>query len=55
VIAVNRGRLERGEPMACMYGLLGLAYLGRQAEFAEQLVHDPTGNHPPTPEPAAGA
>jgi hypothetical protein len=41
VVAVNRGRLERGEPVARMYGPLGLAYLDRQAELAEQLVRPP--------------
>ena len=38
VIAVMRGRLERGEPVARMYGPLGLAWLQRQAETAEQLI-----------------
>jgi hypothetical protein len=50
VIAVNRERLERGEPVVPMYGPLGLAYLGRQAELAEQLVRERTSNHPPTPD-----
>jgi hypothetical protein len=31
-------RLERAEPVVRMYGLLGLAWLQRQAELAEQLV-----------------
>jgi len=34
-----RTRLERGEPVAPMYGPLGLAWLQRQAEVAEQLIH----------------
>jgi hypothetical protein len=38
VIAIMRGRLERGEPVARMYGPLGLAWLQRQAETAEQLI-----------------
>jgi hypothetical protein len=38
VIAVMRGRLERGEPLAPMYGPLGLAWLQRQAELAEQFI-----------------
>jgi hypothetical protein len=38
VIAVMRGRLERGEPVARMYGPLGLAWLQRQAELAEHLI-----------------
>ena len=38
VIAMMRGRLERGEPVARMYGPLGLAWLQRQAEIAEQLI-----------------
>jgi len=38
VIAVMRGRLERGEPVARMYEPLGLAWLQRQAEIAEQLI-----------------
>jgi hypothetical protein len=38
VIAVMRQRLERGEPVARMYGPLGLAWLQRQAEIAEQLI-----------------
>jgi hypothetical protein len=33
-----RGRLERGEPVARMYGPLGLAWLQRQAELAEHLI-----------------
>jgi len=39
VIAAMRQRLERGEPVAPMYGPLGLAWLQRQAEIAEQLIH----------------
>jgi hypothetical protein len=38
LIAAMRQRLARGEPVAPMYGLLGLAWLQRQAEAAEQLV-----------------
>jgi hypothetical protein len=38
VIAVMRGRLERGEPVARMYGPLGLAWLQPQAELAEHLI-----------------
>jgi hypothetical protein len=38
MIAVMRGRLERGEPVARMYGPLGLAWLQRQAEIAEHLI-----------------
>jgi hypothetical protein len=33
-----RQRLERGEPVVLMYGPLGLAWLQRQAELAEQLI-----------------
>jgi hypothetical protein len=35
VIAVMRGRLERVVPM---YGPLGLAWLQRQADIAEQII-----------------
>jgi hypothetical protein len=38
VIAMMDGRLERGEPVARMHGPLGLAWLQRQAEIAEQLI-----------------
>jgi hypothetical protein len=38
VIAIMRQRLERGEPVARMYGPLGLAWLQRQAEIAEHLI-----------------
>jgi hypothetical protein len=38
VIAMMRSRLERGEPVARMYGPLGLAWLQRQAEIAEHLI-----------------
>jgi hypothetical protein len=31
-------RLERSEPVVPMYGPLGLAFLERQAEAAEQLL-----------------
>jgi hypothetical protein len=43
VIAIMRGRLERGEPVARMYGPLGLAWLQRQAEIAEQLIRQREG------------
>jgi hypothetical protein len=33
-----RGRLERGEPVVPMYGPLGLAWLQRQADIADQLI-----------------
>ena len=39
VIAIMGGRLERGEQVVPMYGPLGLAWLQRQAEIAEQLIH----------------
>jgi hypothetical protein len=38
VIAIMGGRLERGEPMQRMYGPLGLAWLQRQADIADQLI-----------------
>jgi hypothetical protein len=38
VIATMRERLERGEPVQRMYGPLGLAWLQRQADIAEQLI-----------------
>jgi hypothetical protein len=38
VIAVMRGRLERGERVVPSYGPLGLAWLQRQADIAEQLI-----------------
>ena len=40
VIAIMGGRLERGEPVVPMYGPLGLAWLQRQAEIAEQLIQE---------------
>jgi hypothetical protein len=43
VIAVMGGRLERGEPVVPMYGPLGLAWLQRQAEIAEQLIRQREG------------
>jgi hypothetical protein len=43
VIAVMRGRLERGQPVTRMYGPLGLAWLQRQAELAEQLIQQREG------------
>jgi hypothetical protein len=48
VIAVMRGRLERGEPVARMHGPLGLAWLQRQAQIAEQLIRA-RGQPPSTP------
>jgi hypothetical protein len=48
VIATMRQRLERGEPVVPMYGLLGLTWLQRQAEIAEQLVGG-RGQAPPAP------
>ena len=44
VIAVMRQRLERGEPVARMDGPLGLAWLQRQAEIAEQLIRQREGS-----------
>jgi hypothetical protein len=38
VIAIMGGRLERGEPVQRMYGPLGLAWLQRQADIADQLI-----------------
>ena len=38
VIAKMRQRLERDQPVVPMYGPLGLAWLQRQAEIAEQLI-----------------
>jgi hypothetical protein len=38
VIAMMRSRLERGESVVRMYGPLGLAWLQRQAEIAEDLI-----------------
>lgn len=43
VIAIMRHRLERGEPVVPMYGPLGLAWLQRQAEIAEQLIQQREG------------
>jgi hypothetical protein len=48
VIAVMGQRLERGERVVPMYGPLGLAWLGRQAEIAEQVIHA-RGQPPPGP------
>jgi len=42
VIAVMRERLERGELVARMSGPLGLAWLQREAEIAEQLIQERT-------------
>jgi hypothetical protein len=47
VIATMRERLERGEPVVAMYGPLGLAWLQRQAEIAEQLIAARTATPPP--------
>jgi hypothetical protein len=44
-----RERLARGEPLVAMYGPLGLAWLQRQAEIAEQLLHARPDKHPPAP------
>jgi hypothetical protein len=49
-----RERLERGEPVVPMYGPLGLAWLQRQAEIAEQLIRA-RGNHPPPHEQLDGS
>ena len=46
VIAVMRGRLERGERVVPSYGPLGLAWLQRQADIAEQLIRA-RGQPPP--------
>ena len=43
MIAMMVGRLEGGEPVARMYGPLGLAWLQRQAEIAEQLIRQREG------------
>jgi hypothetical protein len=43
VIAMMGGRLERWEPVARMYGPLGLAWQQRQAETAEQLIRQREG------------
>jgi hypothetical protein len=48
VIAVMRGRLERGVRVVPMYGPLGLAWLQRQADIAEQLIRE-RGQPPPAP------
>ena len=52
VITVMRGRLERGEPVVPMYGPLGLAWLQRQANIAEQLLR---ARGQPLPDPTATA
>jgi hypothetical protein len=44
-----RQRLERGESVVAMYGPLGLAWLQRQAEIAEQLLHARLDKPPPAP------
>jgi hypothetical protein len=49
VIAFMGERLARGEPVASMYGPLGLAWLQRQAELAEQLIRA-RSQTPPAPE-----
>ena len=46
-LGAMRQRLERGEPVVPMYGPLGLAWLQRQAEIAEQLIAARTGEPPP--------
>jgi hypothetical protein len=46
LVAVMRERLERGEPVVPMYGPLGLAWLQRQAEIAEQLIAARTAEPP---------
>jgi hypothetical protein len=38
VIAIMGGRLARGELVQRMYGPLGLAWLQRQADIADQLI-----------------
>jgi hypothetical protein len=48
VIAVMRARLERGERVVPMYGPLGLAWLQRQADIADQLIRE-RGQQPPAP------
>jgi hypothetical protein len=48
VIATMCARLERGEPVVSMYGPLGLAWLQRQADIAEQLIRV-RGRPPPAP------
>jgi hypothetical protein len=47
LIATMRERLARGEPVVPMYGPLGLAWLQRQAEIAEQLIRA-RGQPPPS-------
>jgi hypothetical protein len=47
VVAVMCQRLERGEAVVPMYGPLGLAWLQRQAEVAEQLLR--ARGQPPGP------
>jgi hypothetical protein len=42
-----RQRLERGELVVPMYGPLGLAWLQRQAEIAEQLIAERAAAPPP--------
>ena len=42
-------RLERGEPVVPMYGPLGVAFLERQAEFAEQLLAARHAGHSQAP------
>jgi hypothetical protein len=46
VIAVMRARLERRGRVVPMYGPLGLAWLQRQADIAEQLIRA-RGQAPP--------
>jgi hypothetical protein len=49
VIAVMQQRLERGELVVPMYGPLGLVFLQRQAEFAEQLLAARQAGHSQAP------
>jgi hypothetical protein len=49
VIAAMRERLARGGSVVAMYGPLGLAWLQRQAEIAEQLLHARLDKPPPAP------
>jgi hypothetical protein len=49
VIAEMGQRVATGAPVAPMYGPLGLAWLRRQAEVAEQLITARATAPPPTP------
>jgi hypothetical protein len=46
LIAAKRDRLERDQSVVPMYGPLGLAWLQRQAEIAEQLIAARTAKPP---------